>query len=73
MVDVVGGSQPSPRGCRGEQTRVAQGAETGWWVRWVSASFVLGGSGASSSPPMVVENCLSRNLKLWEGEGGALV
>lgn len=50
MVDVVGGLQPFPRGCQGEKTREAQGAETGWWVQWVCASFVLGGTGASCYP-----------------------
>lgn len=47
VVDAVGGLQPSPRGCREEQTREVQGAEMGWWVRWVSASSVFEGFEAS--------------------------
>lgn len=70
MVDVVGDSQPSPRGCHRELTSVVQRAEMGWWVWWVFSSFVLRGSGALVPPDamLVVENCLSRNLTLSENK-----
>lgn len=50
VVDVVGGWQPFPRGFQGEQTRGVQGAETGWWVRWVFNFICFGGFRGCSFP-----------------------
>lgn len=50
VVDVVGGWQPFPRGFQGEQTRGVQGAETGWWVRWVFNFICFGGFRGCSLP-----------------------